>query len=122
MNTFIRCAVASALCSMVGAAHAGFITGAVVGHMMTSSGSTPVEQPMHVASDKHDVIMCKKVEDQQLCKAPLYLKKTTDGQAEWSREVTPEQYAGNNGYRTIHRISVGVSPGRVDYIFMEVSR
>lgn len=115
---------ALAMIGAVGSAHAGFVTGVIVGSAMSGGGSTNIETPLHVASDKHDVISCVQVTYKHMCRVPSYLKPVDSKGVEkvWSDEVTPEQYAGNNGYRVIHRVSVGVLPGRDSHIFMEVSR
>jgi hypothetical protein len=96
-------------------AHAGFITGMVVGSVLTSSGGTKVNAPSTVLVADHDVIICQKTLRAQLC-GNVYDSKT-----DRFVDVTPALFAGMQGYKTLHKVGAVITE-RNDYIIMEVSK
>lgn len=96
-------------------AHAGFITGMVVGSALTSSGGSKVNAPSTVLVADHDVIICQKTRQAQLC-GGVYNPKT--GRL---IDVTPALFAGMHGYKTLHKVGAVITQ-HYDYIIMEVSK
>lgn len=92
----------------------GFVTGMLVGAALSSGSPSPVSHNELVASDKHDVIVCKRYSyKENLCEGP-FDKNTGD-------RYTIEGYAAFYGYKVVHKI--GFLPnGSAGFIVMEVSK
>jgi hypothetical protein len=99
-------------------AHAGFVTGVIVGSAMSDKGKKPPGDSMVVASDTHDVLVCVRKRDSPgLCNDVCFW----DEAKRINRCLTPAEYAGRAGYKTLHRVGAAFHDG-TSYITMEVSR
>lgn len=97
-------------------AHAGFLTGVVVGHMATSKKTVNYEQGTVLQSDVpgHDVLTCRKDStDPRYCRT-FYVGNDL-------KVLTPAQYAYFMGYKTIHKVGAVLQDG-YEYYIMEVSK
>lgn len=98
-------------------AHAGFLTGMVVGSMMSSH---PNEAPSTViSSDKegHDVITCptSSVVNNTKC---YNVWRNGEGNI----DMTPAQFAKFVGYNVLYKVGFVSNPRGADLIIMEVGR
>ena len=95
-------------------AHAGFISGMVVGSMMSGEKNTNTGA-IFVTSPNHDVITCNNVIDQgrtNMCRYAIG--------KEYSLSVY--DYAGRAGYKFVHKIGQVIAPDGTVYIMIEVSK
>lgn len=89
-------------------AHAGFLTGYVIGSMGSSKSQN--SGTSSVFSDTHDVIVCRAdTSDNRQC----------DGRG--SPPISPNVYAATVGYKKLYRVGVTFNNGH-PYIIMEVSK
>lgn len=107
-------ALAAALLAAAAQAQAGFVTGVVVGHMLTDKRQEQTAQGFQITSDKHDVIICRRADNSQKCS-----RVWIDGLG--YRDLSPAEYAGHSGYKTIYKVGVAFFDGS-EYITMEVGK
>lgn len=86
-------------------ARAGIVTGAIIGYAL--GGKTVNIQPQILLSDKHDVIAC-----------PTFTLNSNTCYDKNLESISPEQYAGNCGYKYIYRKGVIITDSK--WIVMEV--
>jgi hypothetical protein len=104
-------------------AHAGFLTGAVVGYAVGSDGKTPPPAASTTIVSDHDTIICKKYEDTQYCVVRTPHSSSFQCPYGYSSQqcLTPEQYAGDYGFKTLYKRGVQIIDNEL-YILMEVSK
>lgn len=109
--------IAALVLALSGNAHAGFLAGVIVGSA-ASGGSSAAQQGTILGSDTHDVIVCCVASwaagsnHQNLCK---------DADSN-SRGIPPAQFAGNAGYKVLHKVGHVNNASTCDQIIMEVSK
>ena len=99
-------------------AQAGFLIGYAVG----ASGNTSSDnsQATVLVSNTYDVITCcRESNDEQYCRVSQFWLKD---QQRWETRISPAQFAGNAGYKIIHKIGFLSRPRGCDMIIMEVSK
>lgn len=108
-------------------AHAGFLTGAVVGYAVGSSSTDnhPPPSTLVISSDTHDVVTCKEV-DNQKCLVQSDIRNPTKCEVRpWGFGkiliCTPAQYAGLVGYTKLHKVATSFVNNE-PWIVMEVSK
>ena len=93
-------------------AHAGFVLGYLAG---SSQNSSDADSQQVIVSDNHDVITCCREDlSTVMCSGPYDSKRN-------SRAITPQQFAGNAGYKTLNKIGFLSRRNGCDMIIMEVS-
>ena len=99
------------LCASINA-NAGFISGMVVGSLLSEGNNKAKEASTVIFSDKHDVIICEQGVNAGKC-------LIIDGQY---KSYTPAQWAGMNGYKILYKTGILIAPDQSVYIIMEVSK
>jgi hypothetical protein len=99
------------LCASINA-NAGFISGMVVGSLLSEGNNKAKEASTVIFSDKHDVIICAQGANAGKC-------LIIDGGYKY---YTPAQYAGRAGYKTLYKTGVLIMPDKTIYLIMEVSK
>jgi hypothetical protein len=107
-------------------AHAGFVTGFVVGRATSASGSETAlpEASATVFSDKYDVITCVQSTQPGRCHNTEMVKRVEDKTSirGWREEhPTEAEYAAARGYKLIHRRGAVIQNGTA-WVVMEVSK
>lgn len=116
----IRSSIVIALAAVTHFAHAGFVTGAIVGSSLSSSSTTQGGGDIVIQSDKHDVITCCRYHKSSVtCDMGSSMKNSKN---EWIVELKPLEYARHNGYSSVHKIGIVSRSSKCDLIMMEVSR
>jgi hypothetical protein len=96
---------------IINLAHAGFVTGVVVGSVLSSSNKSDTEQ-LIITSDKYDVITCCR-HDEVGMKCSI---------SNYQPSITTTQFANQNGYKTVYKISYLSRSEKCDIIIMEVGK
>lgn len=115
----LRTLVISALMAVCVGAHAGFMTGFVVGRVTAPDGSSSsTTGPATLVTSDHDTIVCINLYRDgnytNLCRGDMV-------KSEWTT-LTPNQFAGKLGYRTLYKTAVMVVADGTVLIVMEVSK
>lgn len=97
-------------------AHAGFLTGAVTGALLSSDNKSH-PQSTTIVSDKYDVITCEQYPNNNSCKTDLAFYNQ---QLKCSC-ITVQDFALRAGYSKVHKIGIQFN-GKVPYIIMEVEK
>ena len=102
-------------------APAGFLTGAIVGSMLSSDGSKNQQNPaVTIASEANDVITC--VQTQSGTLVSLCVVKQTSANYDTNLQcfcVTPEEYARRAGYSKLLKVGTQFYDRQV-YLLLEV--
>jgi hypothetical protein len=114
-------------------AHAGFLTGAVVGYAVGSSNQKSDSPGVMISSDKHDVIACRQTSDQgfpdgcepdKACTVPNPKKNLgwwdDKNIVSWC-PTTVEEFVKLQGYTKIYKRGVQFIDNR-QYIILEVGK
>ncbi len=94
-------------------AHAGFVTGVIVGSAMSGS-STVSNAATESITSPHDTIICRTYADGPICICNIPQKET--------RYLTPAQYAAAAGYKVLFKQSAIIGGNGDVYIIMEVGK
>lgn len=115
----LRTLLFAALLTVCVGAHAGFLTGFVVGRVTAPDGSSSsTTGPATLVTSDHDTIVCINLYRDgnytNLCRGDL-------AKSEWTA-FTPNQFAGRLGYKTLYKTAVLVVADGTVLIVMEVSK
>lgn len=115
MKHILTATILSIPCSI---ANAGFVTGVIVGSVLSSTPSPSSGPSDAIISDSFDVIACcKESQTRELCKTERHLKN-----GEYTHTATPLEYAKKAGYSVLHKVAFLPRPSGCDMILMEVSK
>lgn len=103
----IRLIAFTALLSASAVAHAGFVTGAIVGYVAGSSTKSTAQGQI-IMSDQHSVIACQTTDGIKCSRFP-------------SPDISANQFAGSAGYKVIYKKGISFNSDQ-QYIIMEVGR
>jgi hypothetical protein len=105
-------------------APAGFLTGVVVGSVLSSNGSkeTSPSQNTTVISDTNNVLACEKIESDIIVSACRIEASMSSYNAERHCHcITPEEYTKKAGYSKLLKVGTQFYDGKV-YLLLEVSK
>lgn len=117
MKHFKFCCIALVVLFSSSSAHAGTLTGYIIGASSANSAIPP--QSTVLVSDTHDVIVC--------CEAPVFFGPTHKSMCNASDRfrdaaITPTQHAQQVGYKTVYKVGFVDTARGCNLIIMEVGK